>query len=463
MSTYIAARNTDPPGTQLVAPRDAPAQPATAGTAVGPTPRPAAAEPTAYERAISAFGAMTDSVQDAVENAYATAAKLVGLTYAKEVSWAMDRMGAGGYDGDDPGLAAALAEARLRQLQLASPQQRGMPGVSTSGSGDLAAGGAPTTGGSSAVGGGTPAISPQQAALRVAELEALQAQTRATKLSAEMRARLADGVQLGASLQAQGIDPATFQPTTPQEATAFANLMALRSVEAALQVEIVSTQLRAARLREVIDGAGSGDPPSVTAQGGPSAKELKSQLRAANTEVEKYASIVDQKSDHTLSKLGQQVLDGETVREGGVEQARQLQTALKESGLDESAVKLALGANELSHELTETPDDAGKGFNRVRDIGRRMLGCLLRDMNERAEKRAKEEERQSAERQRDDERYRAKHAERRDAERLAQSRRAESRQQDAAAQARSQAQTHEMLVAAQRSADQARALRDRVA
>src|SRR5690606_37363603 len=99
-------------------------------------------------------------------------------------------------------------------------------------------------------------------------------------------------------------DPATFVPQTREQAAAFAQRLVIDATEAAARLEILKTQLDAARFELARDGSNV-DLQQLVAS-------LEASYDRQKGYVDKLASIVDQQSGGQMTDAGVDALAGNT-------------------------------------------------------------------------------------------------------------------------------------------------------
>src|SRR5438128_2530104 len=116
--------------------------------------------------------------------------------------------------------------------------------------------------------------------------------------------------------------------------------MVIDATEAAARLEIVKTQLDAARFE--------------ASQGGTGAQQTVAKLQAdydrQKAYVDKLAKIVDTQSGGQVSDAGEDALKGRTLRTADDVSVAELAHELRASGMDEEQVQRVIGAGELGVE-----------------------------------------------------------------------------------------------------------------
>lgn len=244
-----------------------------------------------------------------------------------------------------------------------------------------------------------------------------QSEARLTNMSQSLKADYPKAAQL-ASASTGTWDPTTFVPRTPQEAEAFAQRMVIDSTEAAARLEIVTTQLHAARFEA------STAAPATAASAAALVAELEADVARQETYVDKLARIVDEASNGQVTDAGADARAGNSQRSAQDLSVEDFVASLRASGMSEEQITLVIGASELAVEEEKTPG----GSPRLQQISTSMTSWAVQKMFDslnqlREEGREAAVERQREQRKQDDRR----------AESRAEERRAETQQRNEAA------------------------------
>lgn len=261
-------------------------------------------------------------------------------TFNQNMATVFERGAAGAFD--DPTIALA-EQAALQRLRAAT--QSGMRGA------DAAPGSAPT-----------PDRSAQLAARReLNEVRIEQSEARLHNVSNSLEAEFPKAAQLP-SASTGSWDPATFVPRSAEEAEAFAQRMVIDATEGAARLEIVQTQLDAAKFEAA---NGSGSPAEVA--------KLQAAYDRQRAYVDKLAAIVDGQTGGMVSDAGDDALAGDTMRDANDLPVEEIARSLRASGMSERQVERVVGATELSVEEEQTPG----GSPRLKAIASSMTRFLL--------------------------------------------------------------------------------------
>ncbi|MCW2927669.1 MAG: hypothetical protein JWM86_1637 [Thermoleophilia bacterium] len=227
-------------------------------------------------------------------------------------------------------------------------------------------------------------------------------------------------------------DPGTFVPKSRDEVESFAQRMVIDATESAARLEIVKTQLDAARF-ELAHGGGADVQRLVT--------DLEAGYARQKAYVDKLATIVNTQSGGKVADAGADALNGVTLRDAGDIPVHELAAELRASGMDDEQVKRVIGATELGVEQEKTPG----GSPRLKAIAADMTATLMANFNRMREQHREEFRRQENERA-ETRRQDGRRAERRQAEQRQNqqsgAQRAEQRQQSEQAQAAREQQRH---------------------
>lgn len=310
-------------------------------------------------------------------------------TFFTSMATVFERGISGEFDDRTIALAEQAAIQRLRIAQQ-SAGQPAQPGATTTVAGANAAPSPVVAGGPSAA--SSAAVAEQR---ELYELRVRQSEARLANISSSLAQDFPQAASL-ASASTGTWDPATFVPRTREDVEAFAQRMVIDATEGAARLEIVKTQLDAARF-EVSQG-----------RGGPELQRHVADLEAAYARqqqyVDKLAGIVDEQSGGQVADVGSEALQGQTMREAGDISVDELADGLRASGMSEEQVELVIGAGELAVEQEKTPG----GSVRLKQVASDMTTSLLARFNEKQREHHEEFQKQEearAERRRADDRH----------------------------------------------------------
>jgi hypothetical protein len=369
-------------------------------------------------------------------SAAAQVANRFGTVFQSEFSDTMATVYQRGASGefDDRSLAlqeqAALQRLRAAQQAATPVSTGGVPGSGNSanpGDGTGIGGDGPgaTSGGGETGGAQGASAAPDANSIAVAEQRELyevrvrQSEARLKNISASLATDfpLATGL---VSASTGTWDPETFQPQTREQAEALAQRLVIDATEAAARLEIVKTQLDAAKF-ELSQGGGADVAKLV--------QDLEAGYDRQKAYVDKLAKVVDSKSSGQMTAAGEDALAGNTMRGTGDLPVDEIVAALRAEGATDAEIKRVVGALETSVEQEKTPG----GSVRLKSMASEMTRTLINDFNRRMERMREDgrrhEEARAEERRLDDKRADQKQAEQQQSERRAEQRRAE---QDAA-------------------------------
>lgn len=341
-------------------------------------------------------------------------------TFSNTMATVFERGAAGEFDD----LSLALAEQAAIQRLRAAQQEAATGESSVAGGGPVILGGAnaaptapeilgganaaPTAPGAAAPGAAPPTGSATATADAIAaerevhDLRVRQSEARLVNIAATLERDFPMAARLESASTGRW-DPATFVPRSRDEVEAFAQRMVIDATEAAARLEIVATQLDAAKF-EVEQGGG----PAVQAE----VTRLQADYDRQKTYVDKLAKIVDTQSKGQVAAVGAAAMSGTTMRDAGDMPVAELAAGLRESGMDEAQIRRIVGATELGVEQERTPG----GSRRLKQVARDMTASLLAEFNrtraERREEFRRQEEERAVERRRDDRRGQDRRAER---------------------------------------------------
>jgi hypothetical protein len=284
-------------------------------------------------------------------------------------------------------------QAALQRLRIAQ-QAAGVTPVGTGGVPGAGGIGGPANDGSVTGGGPTSAAGatagPDPSSVAIAEQRELyavrvrQSEARLANISGSLKRDfpLAAGL---APASTGTWDPATFVPQTREQAEAFAHRLVIDATEAAARLEIVKTQLDAAKF----ELAGSATDKSELTR-------LVANLEAAYARqrdyVDKLAGIVDRQSGGQVTDAGEDALGGQTLRGIGDLPVEEIAAALRADGMSEEDIKRVVGATELAVEQEKTPG----GSPRLKAVASEMTRTLLAQFNQMVERNRDETRRQEA-------------------------------------------------------------------
>lgn len=286
---------------------------------------------------------------------------------------------------------AALQRLRAAQQAAAPVGTSGVPGAgagsgtepgagTTDGAGGGIGGDGPgaVNGGGATTGAQGSAAAPDAASIAVSEQRELyevrvrQSEARLKNISASLAADFPLATQL-VSASTGTWDPETFLPQTKQQAEALAHRLVIDATEAAARLEIVKTQLDAAKF-ELSQGGGAAVVKLVA--------ELEAAYDRQKAYVDKLAKVVDSKSSGQMSSAGEDALAGNTMRGASDLPVEEIAAALRAEGATDAEIKRVIGAMEASVEQEKTPG----GSTRLKSIASEMSRTLLNQFNERMER-----------------------------------------------------------------------------
>lgn len=324
-------------------------------------------------------------------------------TFSDTMATVFQRGASGEFDDRTLALEEQAALQRLRMAQQAARERSdaGSDAAATdaSGAGGASAGPeAPAAGGANAAPVGAAVAEERNLyAVRVRQSEA-----RLANVSASLQRDFPLAAQL-VSASTGTWDPATFVPQTREQAAAFAQRLVIDATEAAARLEIVKTQLDAARF-ELAQG------------GGEQVRALVANLEAAYERqkgyVDKLATIVDRQTGGQMAAAGDDALAGRTMRDAGDLPVSELAASLREGGMSEEQVRRVVGAGEVSVEQEKTPG----GSERLKAMASELTRTLVTQFNRRLQEHRDEFQRQE-ERRADDRRLEERRQDRKRTER----------------------------------------------
>ncbi len=275
---------------------------------------------------------------------------------------------------------AALQRLRVAQEAAKPVGTGGVPGTGTgtgTGTGDAAGAGTGIGGdvpGDVTGGGETGEIrgsnaAPDATSIAVSEQRELyavrvrQSEARLKNISASLATDFPLATQL-VSASTGSWDPDTFVPQTRQQAEALAHRLVIDATEAAARLEIIKTQLSAAKF-ELSQGAGA-DVQKLVA-------DLEAAYGRQSAYVEKLAKVVDRQSDGQVTEAGEDALAGGSMRDSGDMPVDEIVANLRAEGTSEEDIKVIVGAMELAVEQEKTPG----GSSRLKDMARVILNNYM--------------------------------------------------------------------------------------
>jgi hypothetical protein len=321
----------------------------------------------------------TSSVPGA-PNAAAQLQNRFGSVFQSTFSSSMATVFARGANGDFDDPTIALQEAAATQ-RLRAAQQAGTSSTSPATTTGASAG--PTTTGSDAAPAATMDVS-AAAQREVFSLREKQSEARLGNISTSLAREFPKAAQL-ASASTGTWDPATFKPRTRAEVEAFAQRMVIDATEAAARLDVVTTQLDAAKF-DAAHGGGAAATSKVA--------ELQASYDRQRAYVDKLAKIVDEQSGGQVSDAGNDAINGNSMRDGGDKPVTEIVASLRRSGMDDAQVARVVGAQELGVEEAKTPG----GSPRLKKIATDMTAALLAQFNKLHEQLEEEGQRQEEER-----------------------------------------------------------------
>lgn len=316
-------------------------------------------------------------------------------TFSSSMATVFERGAAGEFDDPTLRLQEQAALERLRIAQQAAGQSQGTtpkPGDAIGGDRGPSEGAnaAPDATASASDAGAAGIVSRAAATSGQAEqreiyaLRVRQSEARLKNISSSLAKDFPKAAGL-ASASTGTWDPATFVPRTTDEVESFAQRMVIDATESAARLEIVKTQLDAARF-ELANG------------GGPEVAKLVADLEAGyarqKSYVNKLSTIVNTQSGGQIQAAGSEALNGRTLRDAGDIPIHELAAELRASGMDEAQVKRVIGATELGVEQEKTPG----GSPRLKQIAVDMTATLMANFNRMREQHREEFGRQEQER-----------------------------------------------------------------
>ena len=340
-----------------------------------------------------------------------------GGTFSSTFSSTMATVFERGVAGEFDDRTLALEEqAALQRLRLAQ-QEAGVKPVGTSGVPGLGVGGeaGPVTGGGPGGSDAAPdatatgaSAGPDPSTVAVAEQRELyavrvrQSEARLANISVSLKEDFPLAEQL-VSASTGTWDPATFVPQTREQAAAFAQRLVIDATEAAARLEIVKTQLDAARF-ELAQGGGA-DVQQLVA-------DLEAAYERQKSYVDKLATIVDRQSGGMMTDAGVDAMSGNTMRNADDLPVEEIVDAMRSEGRSEEEIKRVVGAMEAAVEQDKVPE----GSPRLKAMASEMTRTLLAQFNQRVQE-MQEETRKQAEQRAEQRRIDDKRAERKRVER----------------------------------------------
>jgi hypothetical protein len=321
---------------------------------------------------------------------------------------------------------AALNRLRVAQ-QAAGVKPVGSDGVPGSGSGAGTGSGGATGGiggdapggaSSGSIGGGSTGgvggsdAAPDATTVGVAEqrevyaVRVRQSEARLKNISASLAQDFPLATQL-VSASTGTWDPETFQPRTRQEAEALAHRLVIDATEAAARLEIVKTQLDAAKF-ELSQGAGA-DVAGVVAN-------LEAAYDRQKAYVDKLAKVVDRHSSGQMTDAGEDALAGNTMRTASDLPIEEIAAALRAEGATDEEIKRVIGAMEVSVEQEKSPEGSPRLKSMANDMSRALLADFNRRMDRMRDDRIRREEQRQEEQRLEDKRADRKRADQKAAE-----------------------------------------------
>lgn len=314
-----------------------------------------------------------------------------GGTFRQTFRSTLDTVFERGMSGEFDDQTIALEEqAALQRLRIAQQQASSeiVPNRDTSVEDGIGANAAPTAPTPAVSGGGSTGASNAVAAQReVYALRVRQSEARLLNISSSLRRDFPLAEQL-ASASTGTWDPETFVPQTREQAAALAHRLVIDATESAARLEILKTQLDAARFE--LAQAGQGGNSDLTQR----IASLEQAYDRQKIYVDKLAKVVDRQSGGQMSEAGSDALAGQTLRGANDLPVAEIAAALRSEGFSEDQIRRVVGATEVAVEQEVTPD----GSPRLKKMASAMTKALLAEFNSRVEKNAKETRRQENER-----------------------------------------------------------------
>lgn len=321
-------------------------------------------------------------------------------TFSDTMATVFQRGASGEFDDRTLALEEQAALQRLRMAQQAAAARPGTSaGGPTEGRGAMAGPDAePVDGGRDAAAG--VAVREQRSlyAVRVRQSEA-----RLSNISASLQRDFPLAAQL-VSASTGTWDPASFVPQTREQAAAFAQRLVIDATEAAARLEIVKTQLDAARFELA---QGGGEQVRALVAGLESAYERQKQY------VDKLATIVDQQTGGQMSDAGDAALAGRGMRGAGDLPVAELAASLRDGGMSEEQVRRLVGAGEVAVEQEKTPGGSVRLKAMASELTRTLVGQFNRRLQEHRDEFRRQEERRTEDRRIDERRRERKRVEQR--------------------------------------------------
>jgi hypothetical protein len=333
-------------------------------------------------------------------------------TFADTMATVYERGASGEFDDRSLALEEQAALQRLRVAQQAA----GATPITTGGvGGGGPAEPAPEPGGADAA----PTADATTSMVAVAEqrnvyaVRVRQSEARLSNISGSLKRDFPLAAQL-VSASTGTWDPATFVPQTQDQAAAFAQRLVIDATEAAARLEIVKTQLDAARF-ELAQGGGAEVAKLVV--------DLEAGYERQKAYVDKLAGIVDGQSSGQMSDAGARALSGDTMRDINDLPVAEIAAALKAEGMSDEQIARVVGAGELAVEQEKTPG----GSEHLKKISSDLTRSLINQFNQRVREGQQETQRQEQQRT-EQRRIDDKRAERRRTEERATEKRIDERQ-----------------------------------
>ena len=364
-----------------------------AGSSHLPAPAAGTTQPTSGSASTHASGVTPAAIVDGFSTRLGS---VFNRTFDRSLETVFEQGAAGAFD--DPGLALAeqLAAQRLR---VARNQVSGTLADDVAAQRDLYA-------------------------VRVAQSEA-----RLQNVSTSLAQQFPAAAKLPSASTGQW-DPATFTPRSAEEAEALAQRLVVDATEGAARLEIVQTQLDAARL----EARQHGSTPETQAK----VRQLEAAYDRQRAYVDSLATAVDRQSGGSMTQAGIAAMAGRSLRNAGDIPVDELVDAMRTSGMSDAQIQRVVGASELAVEQERTPG----GSVRLKRIATKLTETLILQFNHQreafAERMRDRDQRRDAERQALD----ARAHERRQRDQIARANAQTRAWLDAAAAARAQARRH---------------------
>lgn len=328
-----------------------------------------------------------------------------GTVFSSTFSDTMATVYERGASGEFDDRTLALEEqAALQRLRIAQQAAAARPGDGGDAPGSTEGGGA--TGGPDA----DPVTTAHPAAeVAVQEQRSLhavrvrQSEARLSNISVSLQRDFPLAAQL-VSASTGSWDPATFVPQTREQAAAFAQRLVIDATEAAARLEIVKTQLDAARF-ELSQGGGEQLHALVA--------ELEAAYGRQKQYVDKLATIVDQQTGGQMTEAGDDALAGRTMRDAGDLPVAELAASLRASGMSEEQVRRVVGAGEVGVEQERTPGGSVRLKEMASELTRTLVNQFNRRLQEHRDEFRRQEEDRSEQRRLDERRQERTRSERR--------------------------------------------------